>query len=254
VPPIPPTFSGSQPPQEIWDLVRSWVGKEPKHPETHVMSRTERIDFTIIFAIFSVLVAGTCSFGIFINQIFVPYGYTVDESGIMGAVLFLAGIVAAVLSAPIFDRVLTHHLALSARVLIPVLAAAWIGLIFAVAPNDYAGIYVVIVLIGICSFILLPVALELGCEMSRNAESSSAVLWCGGNLGNFIFVLVQDALRAPDTDNPPNNMRRALIFGSVVITVICSSVFFLTGRQARRELDAEKEKEVKETSLPLSTQ
>ena len=75
--------------------------------------------------------------------------------------------------------------------------------------------------------------------MTRNADASSALLWCGGNLGNFIFVLglsrvpsqceliaytyrfrrlVQDALRAPETDNPPNNMRRALIFGAVFIS------------------------------------
>lgn len=48
----------------------------------------------------------------------------------MGGVLILAGIVGAAITSPIFDRYLTHHLALAAKVLIPLLAASYIALIW----------------------------------------------------------------------------------------------------------------------------
>ena len=48
----------------------------------------------------------------------------------MGAVLLLVGLIAAAITSPIYDRVLTHHLALSCKVLCPVLGACWIALIW----------------------------------------------------------------------------------------------------------------------------
>lgn len=136
-----------------------------------------------------------------------PYGYSSDAAGIMGGVLILAGIIGAAITSPIFDRYLTHHLALATKVLIPLLAASYIALIwdgmdlwqlfkserlthiYSVRANNYAGLYVVMVVIGIASFTLLPIALEIGCEVTRSAETSSAILWFAGNLLSVVFVL-----------------------------------------------------------------
>jgi len=49
----------------------------------------------------------------------------------MGACLLLTGIVAAIITAPLFDHVFTYKLALTAKILIPCLAAAWLSLIWA---------------------------------------------------------------------------------------------------------------------------
>jgi hypothetical protein len=49
----------------------------------------------------------------------------------MGAALLLAGIVAAIASAPIFDRVLTHHLGITVRILCPFIGVSWLSLIWA---------------------------------------------------------------------------------------------------------------------------
>ena len=127
----------------------------------------------------------------------------------MGGVFLLSGLVAAILSAPIFNRVLVHHFARTVKVLLPSLGVVWIGLVFAgqssstenfewvsdhflrpiVRPNNLIGIFVVLVLIASISFILLPVGLELGVEITRNAETSTAVLWTGGNVVSFLWVL-----------------------------------------------------------------
>lgn len=63
-----------------------------------------------------------------------------------------------------------------------------------VRPNNLAGIFVVLVLIASISFILLPVGLELGVEITRNAETSTAVLWTGGNAVSFLWVLGEPLL------------------------------------------------------------
>lgn len=49
----------------------------------------------------------------------------------MGAALLLSGIVAAIATAPVFDRILTHHLGITVRILCPVIALAWLSLIWA---------------------------------------------------------------------------------------------------------------------------
>lgn len=72
-----------------------------------------------------------------------PYGYSSDTAGFMGATLLLAGIVAAIFTAPLFDHVLTKHLALTVKVLVPIMAALWLSLIWASAylTTDYSHFY-----------------------------------------------------------------------------------------------------------------
>lgn len=60
-----------------------------------------------------------------------PYGYSSDISGLMGATLLLAGLVCAAATSPLFDRVFTTHLAITCKILCPILAATWLSLIWA---------------------------------------------------------------------------------------------------------------------------
>jgi FLVCR family MFS transporter 7 len=112
----------------------------------------------------------------------------------MGAALLLSGIVAAIASSPVFDRVLTHHLGTTVRILCPIIAVAWLSLIWAGKPStplftiysntrcsvrahNVGVLFAIFVIIGVCSIALLPVAIELGVELTRNPDGSSAVLW-----------------------------------------------------------------------------
>lgn len=72
----------------------------------------------------------TQSFSFLSSELLQPYGYSPTTSGLLGAALLLSGIVAAVVTAPVFDRVLTHHLGVAARVTSPVVSAAWFALIW----------------------------------------------------------------------------------------------------------------------------
>ena len=119
----------------------------------------------------------------------------------MGATLLLAGLVCAIATAPLFDRVFTRHIARTCKLLLPALGALWLSLIwagaspsvsssvevadlmrFAVKRGDTGGLFAICALIGACSVTLLPLAIELAIEVTRNADGSSAVLW-------FAYVL-----------------------------------------------------------------
>ena len=106
-----------------------------------------------------------------------PYGYSNTISGLFGATLLLVGLVAAIITAPLFDRVFTHHLALTGKILVPIIGVVWLSLIWAVKPNQTGGLFAIMAIIGAGSITMLPVGLELGCELTRNSDASSAVLW-----------------------------------------------------------------------------
>ena len=60
-----------------------------------------------------------------------PFGYSPEISGLMGATLLLSGIVCSVVTAPLFDRVFTHHLALTCKLACPAIGVLWLSLIWA---------------------------------------------------------------------------------------------------------------------------
>lgn len=52
-------------------------------------------------------------------------------AGYMGATLLLAGLVTAIITSPLFDRVFTRHLAITCKILCPILGGMWLSLIWA---------------------------------------------------------------------------------------------------------------------------
>ena len=131
----------------------------------------------------------------------------------MGATLLLVGIVTTAVTAPLFDRVFTNHLAITVKVLCPFLGGAWLALIWAgaylslknlirsrrrrmlimalgvVRSGDTGGLFAIMAIIGATSLTMLPVAIELAVELTRNADASSAILWASSNLFSIVFVL-----------------------------------------------------------------
>lgn len=81
--------------------------------------------------------------------------------------------------------------------MLPVVAVAWLTLIwagmpacfqystgfsltcveFAVRPHNTGALYAIMAILGGISLTLLPVALELAAEITRNADGSSAIMW-----------------------------------------------------------------------------
>ncbi|KAK2467890.1 hypothetical protein APHAL10511_000185 [Amanita phalloides] len=235
-PPTPPTYAGSRPPQSLLSLLRALAGKVDASSEAYIRPRS-RIDFVILTMIFGILVAAANAFSLFTAEIFEPVGYDTTISGLLGACLLLTGIVAAIIAAPLFDRVFTHHLALTIKIFLPPLAGAWLSLIWSVKPENTGGLFAIMTVLGTTSLTLLPVALELCADLTNNVEASSAILWFMSNLLGIVFVLVHQALRASPNASPPLNMHRALIFNGIIAAVAAALAFPVQGRQDRKRLD-----------------
>ncbi|KAL4073952.1 major facilitator superfamily domain-containing protein [Scleroderma citrinum] len=234
-PPSPPTYSGSKPPPPLSYLCRAILGLEV--PQEAYMTPRERVDFVIVTLIFGVLVGATNTLSVLSAQWFQPAGYSSTIAGLLGATLLLAGIIAAAISAPLFDRVFTHRIRVAIKIFVPIVSLAWLSLVWAIRPNNLAVIFVIMVIIGTCSMTLLPIALELGVELTRNADGSASILWCSCCLCIAPCFTAEGALRAPSTANPPYNMHDALILHGCVVMVFGALVFFLRAKQIRREMD-----------------
>ncbi|KAJ7183293.1 major facilitator superfamily domain-containing protein [Mycena filopes] len=248
-PPTPPTYSGSTVSPSLPVFLKALLGQDVP-AESH-MSLRERIDFAVLLLIFGTLVATANAFALLSGQIMAPQGYSDHDAGLMGATLLLCGIATAAVTAPLFDRVFTSHLARTTKSLVPIVAAGWFSLIWAVRPHNTAALFVIMAVIGAASLTLLPVALELGCEVTRNAQASSALLWFTVNLFEIIFVQVQGALRAGTNGKPPLNMHRALIFNGAFVLAGSASVFILRGKQVRTELDEQMHQRSRQPEVQL---
>lgn len=126
----------------------------------------------------------------------IPYSYTADQAGITGAALIVAGLIATAILCPIVDR--THAFLLAIKVQVPIIAAGYIVLIFAVDMNGNLVFPILIAaILGAASFSLLPLVLEWVVEMTHPAppEITSAILWAAGQLTGGIFILVMDAMK-----------------------------------------------------------
>lgn len=148
-----------------------------------------------------------------------PYGLDDEEAGLGGAVLILAGLVAAVLTSPLLDR--TKAFLTAIRAAVPLVALCYLVFLWMPQTGGVPGPYAVLAFLGAASFSLVPVALEFLVELSHpvGPEVTSVVAWSGGQLLGGCFILISDALRAGDNASPPRHMRHALIFQAVLAMV-----------------------------------
>ncbi|KAF8518726.1 MFS general substrate transporter [Gautieria morchelliformis] len=240
-PPSPPTYSGSQPAPPPLSTIRALIGR-PRGGARSFPLRA-RLDFAILTFSFGIYVAAANGLSLLTAQLFGPYGYSSSESGLFGATLILAGLVATAIMSPLLDRVFTRYTTMTLKVATPLLGLSWLSLIWAVRPNNTGGLFAVMAIAGVISLTLLPLTLEIACELVRDAETSAAILWSSSNVLTVVFVLVEDALTAGADASPPFNMRNASIF---VAAFTCAAAFLLVLgfrglAESRRSLDAARE-------------
>lgn len=211
------------------------------------MTLFKTLEFWLIFLPFSVFVGLFNSISSLLNQILEPNGFSETDAGICGALLILVGLVASAIFSPITDR---HKKYLAAtKSLVIIIAATYIGFIFAPDASSVAAPYVVASLLGASSFAILPIILEYLVEITYpiSPEIGSTLCWTGGQLLGAIFITVENELKAgPDAD-PPRHMQYALIFQAVVAAVVvpfplCLGLFGRDSEVKTKRFEAERQR------------
>ncbi|KAI0204596.1 major facilitator superfamily domain-containing protein [Astrocystis sublimbata] len=210
-------------------------GTTPKASLRSSLQLLKSVELWLILIPYAVYVGFFNSISSLLNQILVPYGFSSDDAGIAGAVLIVVGLVASAITSPILDRTKAFFPAI--KVAVPIIGLAYLAFVFVPATRQLAGSYVVLAILGAASFSLVPVALELLCELGHpmSPEITSTIAWGGGQLLGGIFIVISDALKAGPKADPPANLDNALIFTAVLALVVVPLplVLGLFGRQDR---------------------
>ncbi|PSN73763.1 MFS general substrate transporter [Corynespora cassiicola Philippines] len=237
IPASPPT-----PPSASWAISKTPILHSIKH-------MLQSPPFYIVLLAFSIYVGFFNAFSSLLNQILYPYGFSEDEAGICGAVLIVVGLIASAITSPIFDR--THKYLLGIKVLCPLIAISYLGLIWAPQTRGLPAPYVLSAILGAASFSLLPITLEYLVEITFPAspEVSSTICWSGGQLLGGVFIVIMNALkndRPVDLEvvreagrgqsrgaSPPGHMRNALIFQAVIACAVLPLIMALGSKKLK---------------------
>lgn len=204
-------------------------------------------EFWILFLVFSVDVGLFNVDSTLINQYLRPYQFSDDQAGIAGALLIFVGLGAAFIFAPLND---CHHAyLLSLKILTPLIAATYLGFMFAVESATMSCVYATASLQGATSFVALPIMLEFLSEITYPVapELPASLCWSGSQVLGAIFVISEDAMKADSEAHPPRNMRRALVFQACFAWAMVPFMWALgvfPGRKLHtRRIDAEQARE-----------
>ncbi|KAI9825189.1 MAG: hypothetical protein M1826_007046 [Phylliscum demangeonii] len=239
-PPTPPCASAAEARMPLGQTARA-LAKSP--------------EFWLLFIPFSVYAGFFNAFASLLNQILYPYGYSESQAGICGALLIVTGVVFAAISSPLIERYaqrpgLASLPLLAIKAFVPVIALSYAGFIWAPAAHGLAAPYALAALLGLGSFAMVPLALELLVDVTHpvSAEITSVAAWTGGSLLGGVFLFIMNALKAGPQAAPPANLRRALVFEAVVAVLImplpwCLGCFGRRAAVGRRRLHADRRDE-----------
>jgi MFS family permease len=239
---VPSFFIPSAPPTPPSASASHVLTCGPLNVRASLVKLSLSVEFWLLFLPFAVYVGLFNSISSLLNQMLEPYGYSETQAGIAGAILILIGLVFAAITSPLVDRYKFYLSFIKSTS--PIIAICY--LVFIWAPSSSAIIYAYVVcgVLGAASFGLVPVVLEYLVEIHHplGPEVGSTILWAGGQLLGGIFIIIQTALKAGKTAEPPYNLRKALVFQAVLAMVVmplplCLGLFGRKVRPRRLEMD-----------------
>ena len=194
----------------------SALAAEPRLELREAMARLPGIRaFWLLVIPFSVYVGAFNSTSSLLNQILAPHAFSELDAGIAGGLLILVGLIASAMISPIVDK--THSHLLVIKLLVPLIAAAYIVLRFLPPTRSVPAVYTICAVLGATSFSLLPAALEYLVLVTHpvSAEVTSVIGWSGGQLLGAILIVVMNAMQSAGAD-----MTKALVLQAVVCAIV----------------------------------
>ncbi|KAG0246004.1 major facilitator superfamily domain-containing protein [Mortierella sp. GBAus27b] len=193
---IPVLFMGERPPTPPSPSAEQALAETEEEPFWVSLKKVgSNKQFLILMFLFGTFVGFFNAFSSLITRFTEPFGYDSQTAGYFGAAMIVAGLVGAGIAGPVIDR--NKQFKTLLKTMVPLATLLYIIFIFVVRQDFNVGIIVVSALLGLFSFALLPVVLELGveCTYPVTPASSTSLLWGSGQFFAVIFLLVLGALQ-----------------------------------------------------------
>lgn len=154
----------------------------------------------------------------YVDLIFQPRGYTAEESGIIGAIMLLGGIVGSIVMAALSDKFQKRKLLIIISVSITTLS---LGILTFAASELLVFLFSFLLGFGILS--AGPVSLEYAVEITTPVPeaSSNGILMMVGQVGGIIFIVGLIDLTLPNGDYFP----ALLLLTILSVLLLIASVF-----------------------------
>ncbi|KAF9172468.1 hypothetical protein BGX21_005647 [Mortierella sp. AD011] len=207
--------------------------------------------FLILMFLFGTFVGFFNAFSSLISQFSAPFGYSSNEAGYFGAAMILAGLVGAGISGPVIDR--NKQFKTLMKSMVPLATLFYIIFNFFMRRNFSVGIIIASALLGLFSFALLPVVLELGveCTYPVTPASSTSLLWGSGQFFAVIFLLILGALQ-DDELSSTKGISPPLIFIAAWCVLATFPVYLYKAPYLRLEAEA-RSREIENQGHTLET-
>ncbi|KAF8977350.1 hypothetical protein BGZ46_007464 [Entomortierella lignicola] len=235
---IPVLFMGERPPTPPSPSAAEALLETKEEPFWVSLKKVgSNKQFLILMFIFGTFVGFFNAFSSLISQFSAPFGYSSNEAGYFGAAMILAGLVGAGISGPVIDRNKQFKTVLKSMV--PLATLFYIIFNFVMRANFLAGIIIASALLGLFSFALLPIILELGveCTYPVTPASSTSLLWGAGQFFAVIFLLVLGALQN-DQESKDHGISPPLIFIAAWCLLATFPVYLYKAPYLRLEAEA----------------
>jgi len=179
-PPTPPSASAS--PVRSDDFIQSLRDIFTNPSFLIVMT-----EFALVFGAYNTLAT-------IINQLILPYGYSNDDAGTLGALTIFLGIVGAGVAGLVVDKWKIYKWSLAVSLFFGTLSFALFTIFL--MPNWFVGLCIAVSLGGFFNTAVIPISLELACEVSYpiGEGTPTGILMAMGNVVAIILTVGSDKM------------------------------------------------------------
>ncbi|KAI9338524.1 major facilitator superfamily domain-containing protein, partial [Obelidium mucronatum] len=191
--------------------------------------------FIVIVAAYGMTAGSLDTYFTLISDYVTPFGYSEADSGIIGIITIISGVISSLLLGAILDRTKLHRLFLKLLTVVSFLGS--LGFYFSASFTDRRVLlFASAAVTGIGGFALAPIALELGveCTYPVGEGTSAGLIQTAGQFFGVVVLLVSNALRASD-----GSLSDAMIWRIGVCGVVMLIVPLYTANNRRIDLETE---------------
>ncbi|PNP55392.1 hypothetical protein FNYG_15519 [Fusarium nygamai] len=203
-------------------------------PMHHILAMLKSPEFYMVSLPFIVGLAIFNCFTSLLLLYLIPYGFPVEDTGLMTGLQTGVGVVVALATAPLVDKWHLHiPLVKIANVLIALL---YIGFVFVPSSRSRGAAFVVVTFLGSIGTINMAVCLEILAEILYPVppEFTSTTCWCMGNVLGAVW-LFGFAAGINENGNPPGEMSRSLYAQAAMAVVFLALPINLLGLFGRKD-------------------